>query len=69
MYDYDLNNILVKPMKSRTAAEHMRAYKVVFNHLTSRGFRPKLQKLDNEASVILKDNLIDNGVDLQLTPD
>ena len=68
VYDYELENILVDPMKSRTAAEHTRAYKLVFNHLTSRSFRPKLQKLDNEASVILKDFLIDNGVDFQLIP-
>ena len=54
VYNYDSNNILVKPMKSRTAAEHTRAYKVLFNHLTSRGLRPKLQKLDNEASAMLK---------------
>ena len=60
VYDYDPNNILVKPMKSHTAAEHTRAYKVVFKHLTSHSFRPKLQKLDNEASVMLKDFLIDN---------
>ena len=38
VYGYDSNNILVEPMKSRTSAEHTRAYKVVFNHLTSRGF-------------------------------
>ena len=68
VYDYDSNKILVDTMKICTAAEHTRAYKVVFSHLTSRGFRPKLQKLDNEASVILKDFLIDNGVDFQLTP-
>ena len=55
-------------MNSRAAAEHTRAYKVVFNHLTSCGLRPKLQKLDNEASVMLIDFLIDNGVDFQLTP-
>ena len=68
LYDYDSNNILVKPMNSRTAAEHKCAYKVVFNHLTSRGLRPKLHKLDNEASVMIKDFLIDNGVDFQSTP-
>ena len=32
VYEYDSNNIIVKPMKIRTAAEHTRAYKVVFNH-------------------------------------
>ena len=68
VYDYELENILVDPMKIRTAAEHTRAYKLVFNHLTSRGFRPKLQNLDKEASVILTDFLIDNEVDFQLTP-
>ena len=46
----------------------MRAYKIMFNHLTSCGFRPKLQKIDNEASAMLKYLLTDNGVDFQLTP-
>ena len=54
VYDYDSDNIIVEPIKSRTAAEHTCAYKVLFNHLTSRGLRPKLQKLDNEASAMLK---------------
>ena len=68
VYDYDLKKILTRPMKICTSAEHMRSYKVMFNHLTSCEFRPKLQKLDNEASAMLKYLLTDNGVDFQLTP-
>ena len=68
VYDYDSNNILVEPMKSRTSAEHTRAYKVIFKHLKSRGFKPKLQKLDNETSAMVKDFLTDNGFYFQLTP-
>ena len=41
---------------------------MVFNYSTSRGFGPKLQKLNNEASVMLKNFLIENAVDFQLAP-
>ena len=68
VYDYNSNNIIVETMKSLTAAEHTRVYKIIFDHLTSRGFRPQLQKLDNEASTMLKVFLTEKGVGFQLTP-
>ena len=68
VYDYDSNNILVESMMSRTAAEHTRAYKIIYEYLVSRGCRPKLQKLDNEASASLKHYLSEKGVEFQLTP-
>ena len=68
IYDYDSNNILVESMMSRTAAEHTRAYKIIYEYLVSRGCQPKLKKLDNEASASLKHYLAEKGVEFQLTP-
>ena len=68
VYDYDSNSILAEPMKSRSGPEMRRAYKAIFDYLTKRGFRPKLQRLDNEASRELKDFMEEKEVDFQLTP-
>jgi hypothetical protein len=54
VYDYDSNAILAEPMRNRTDAEMLRAYGVILNRLIARGLKPKLQRLDNEASTALK---------------
>jgi hypothetical protein len=41
-------------MKSRSASEWVNAYDLIHQELTSKGFKPKLQTLDNEASAALK---------------
>jgi hypothetical protein len=41
-------------MKSRSASEWVKAYEHIHQELTSKGFKPKLQTLDNEASAALK---------------
>jgi hypothetical protein len=49
-YIYDCNYVKVIPMKSRSASEWFKAYERVHQELTVKGFKPKLQTLDNEAS-------------------
>jgi hypothetical protein len=49
-HDYDSNAILVEAMPSRTSASMRMAYKEIHRILTSRGFRPQYQRLDNEIS-------------------
>ena len=68
VYDYDSNYIFAEPMKTRTGAEHLAAYKRVHTTLTSRGLKPQLQRLDNEASTALQQFMQDEGVDYQLVP-
>ena len=68
MYDYDSNYIHAEPMKSKSAAEILAAYKRAHAVLTAAGLRPKLQRLDNEASTILKQFMNDENVDFQLAP-
>jgi hypothetical protein len=55
-------------MKSRSASEWLKAYGGIHQDLTSRGFKPKLQKLDNEASSALKHFFTENDVEYQLVP-
>jgi hypothetical protein len=55
-------------MKSRSASEWVKAYDHIHQELTVKGFKPKLQTLDNEVSAALKNFFTANDVDYQLVP-
>jgi hypothetical protein len=55
-------------MKSRSASEWVKAYDHIHQELTAKGFKPKLQTLDNEASTALKNFFTTNDVEYQLVP-
>jgi hypothetical protein len=61
-YIYDCNNIKVVPMKSRSASEWVKAYDSIHQELTVKGFKPKLQTLDNEESTALKNFFAVNSI-------
>jgi hypothetical protein len=67
-YVYDCNYIKVIPVKSRSASEWVKAYDTIHQELTVKGFKPKLQTLDNEASAALKNFFTANDVEYQLVP-
>jgi hypothetical protein len=67
-YVYDCKYVKVVPMKSRSASEWFKAYYYIHQELTAKGFKPKLQTLDNEASVALKHFFTANEVEYQLVP-
>jgi hypothetical protein len=67
-YIYDCNYVKVVPMKSRSASEWVKAYDSVHQELTIKGFKPKLQTLDNEASAALKNFLTVNDIAYQFVP-
>jgi hypothetical protein len=67
-YAYDCNYVKVIPMKSRPASEWVKAYDTVNQELTVKGFKPKLQTLDNEASTALKNLCTVNDIAYQLVP-
>jgi hypothetical protein len=67
-YSYDCNYVKSVPMKSRSASEWLKLYGGIHQELTSKGFKPKLQTLDNEASVALKIYFTENDVEYQLPP-
>jgi hypothetical protein len=53
-------------MKYRSASEWVKAYDIIHQELTVKGFKPKLQTLDNEASAALKIFFTANNIDHQL---
>jgi hypothetical protein len=67
-YIYDCNYVKVIPAKSRSASERVKAYDSVHQELTVKGFKPKLQTLDNEASAALKKFFTVNDIAYQLVP-
>jgi hypothetical protein len=67
-YVYDCNYVNVISMKSRSTSEWIKAYDTVHQELTVKGFTPKLQTLDNEASTALKNFFTVNDMDYQLVP-
>jgi hypothetical protein len=68
LYDYDSNAILAQPIKDLTAPELLKAFQVMEQELVARGLKPKLMKLDNEASKLLKDYLHQQDNIFQLVP-
>jgi hypothetical protein len=67
-YVYDCNYLKVTLMRSRSASEWVKAYDTIHQELTVKGFKPKLQTLDNDASTTLKNLFTTNDVDYQLVP-
>jgi hypothetical protein len=67
-YIYDCNYAKVIPMKSRSASEWVKAYDSVNQELTVKGFKPKLQTLDIEASTTLNNFFTKHDIAYQLVP-
>jgi hypothetical protein len=67
-YVYDYNYVKVIPMKSRSASEWVKDYDHIHQELISKGFKPKLQTLDNDASAALKHFFTANDVEYKLVP-
>jgi hypothetical protein len=55
-YVYDCTYVKVVRRKSQSASEWVKAYYHIHQELTAKGFKPKLQTLDNKASAALKKN-------------
>jgi hypothetical protein len=68
LYDYDSNFIMPIPMKTRSAESILAMYKFGFTRLCETGRRPHHQRLNNEASALLKDFMRSEQIDFQLVP-
>jgi hypothetical protein len=68
LYDYDSNTILAQFIKDRTAPELLRAFQVMEQELVARGLKPKLMRLDNDASKLIKTYLHQQNITFQLVP-
>jgi hypothetical protein len=55
-------------MKSKSGAEWVKAFGVVYDEITAKGFRPKLQIMDDEASVALKNYFTEKEMNYQFVP-
>jgi hypothetical protein len=66
LYDFDLNAILVEPMKARSDDEALRANTALYKTLTARGCKPNLNILNNEASRAIKRAITKSGATYQL---
>jgi hypothetical protein len=67
-YSYDANYIRPIAMKSKSGAEWVRAFGVVFDEMTAKSFKPKLQTMDNEASAALENYFTEKEMSYQLVP-
>jgi hypothetical protein len=68
VYSFDCNYIKPVTMKFKSASEWLKTFGEIFKELTSRGFNPKLQTMDNEASAALKSYFTENDMAYQLAP-
>jgi hypothetical protein len=54
LYDYDSNHIFAQPIKNRQGPTIVEAYAILHKRLCTAGLKPRLQRLDNECSKLLK---------------
>ena len=66
--DYGSNYMYAVPMPSKTKHQILIAYQKSIKFLKRRGLKPQLQRLDNEASDILREFMQDKDIKFQLTP-
>ena len=67
-YDYDSNNILLRPIKDRSAKSLHTAIKDVHETLTLGGCQPKYHRMDNECPQLVKDYFNQEKINCQLAP-
>ena len=68
LYDVDTGYIHAVPIKTRNAAELVRAYDEAYTTLTQCGFSPRLHRIDNETSKELVKAIRNKRLDYQTVP-
>ena len=66
MYHYETNAILATPIPGLTSDHILTAYKKNFEYLVLKGFTPKLNVMENQATKVVKAYLLPRDVTLQL---
>ena len=66
MYHYKTNAILVKAIKNLDNHSIYEAYKELFEHLEAKGYKPKMNVMDNQATKYIKKFLTAKDCDLQV---
>jgi hypothetical protein len=57
---------MAEPIKNRTAVEVLRAFKVMGKQIIGRELKPRIMRVDNESSQLLKDYLFEKNISFQL---
>ncbi len=65
-YTYKPNSIVVRPMKSQETTEMVGAYSDIYDYLSSKGYKPKLNITDNECSKAVQHYITSQDVQWQL---
>eukprot|EP00804_Cyclotella_cryptica_P028250 CCRYP_014606-RA/>CCRYP_014606-RA protein AED:0.44 eAED:0.44 QI:0/-1/0/1/-1/1/1/0/272 len=68
LYHTDSNSIWVEPTKNRTEGELILARTQALTQMRACGLTPQRQVLDNEASALYKQSILDSGLTYQLVP-
>jgi hypothetical protein len=66
LYHYKSNSILATPLKGLVDVSIFNTYKTHFDDLTSKGFKPKLNVMDNQPTKHIKQFLTKQDCRLQL---
>ena len=66
LYNYDSNAILAETLRIRQGPELLKAHAKIIKYLQTRGFRPRVYWLENEASSAMKTYNQTNNIEDQL---
>eukprot|EP00804_Cyclotella_cryptica_P024442 CCRYP_019261-RA/>CCRYP_019261-RA protein AED:0.29 eAED:0.18 QI:0/0/0/1/0.33/0.25/4/0/786 len=67
-YDYTTNAIIVRAIPDRESSTIVQTFDDIFSYLTSKGFKPKFNVLDNEASHAITEYLRQQNIKWQFVP-
>jgi hypothetical protein len=65
-YEYRSNAILIRPLRDQTDASLKETFESVYEYLASKGFKPKLNVMDNQCSKAIEQYIKSTGADIQL---
>jgi hypothetical protein len=65
-YEYRSNAIIVKTLRDQTDKSMVEAFQEVYEYLTTKGFKPKLNVMDNQCSKAVQTYIHSTGADIQL---
>jgi hypothetical protein len=67
-YDYTTNAIIVRAIPDCESATIVKTFDDIFSYLASKGFKPKFNVLDNEASNAITEYLRQQNITWQFVP-
>ena len=68
IYCYDVNTILLRPIKNRTGNKLSKTLEDVFDYLTERGYKLKFHIMNNKAAKNTMTIIQRKKINLQLAP-